>query len=175
MKSSFHSLILFLPLFCKCNLRRLDSIQFNSSAPKRIYWQAGVSNSTRLRLLRWSLLYNHYARTTQKIQPLYFLEDVFTAPFHSNGSYSIVACVFVAAGMCLPGHCLAMNIYSDFDNTGFRASCHSKFSVFWALMLYIPVDIYRFGGTFSIHLRVSFVNDVLDCMVSHTRRRKTSQ
>jgi hypothetical protein len=28
MKSSFHSLIHFLPLFCSCHFRRLDSIQF---------------------------------------------------------------------------------------------------------------------------------------------------
>jgi hypothetical protein len=35
-------------------------------------------------------------------------------PLHRNGSLSIVACVFVAAGMCLPSRCLAMNVYSDF-------------------------------------------------------------
>jgi hypothetical protein len=33
---------------------------------------------------------------------------------HNNGSYSILACVFVAAGMCLQSRCLAMNVYSDF-------------------------------------------------------------
>jgi hypothetical protein len=38
---------------------------------------------------------------------------VFTVPLHSNASYSIVACVFVAMGMCLPSSCLAMNVYSD--------------------------------------------------------------
>jgi hypothetical protein len=38
---------------------------------------------------------------------------VFTAPLHSIGSYSIVACVFVAAGMCLASRCLAMNVYFD--------------------------------------------------------------
>jgi hypothetical protein len=27
---------------------------------------------------------------------------------------SIVACLFVAAGTCLPRRCLAMNVYSDF-------------------------------------------------------------
>jgi hypothetical protein len=42
------------------------------------------------------------------------LEGVFKAPLLSNGSYSIVACVFVAAGMCLPTRYLAMNVYSDF-------------------------------------------------------------
>jgi hypothetical protein len=52
--------------------------------------------------------------TTQKIQPLYCREGVFTASLHSNWSYSIVACVFVAAGMSLAGRCLAMNVYSDF-------------------------------------------------------------
>jgi hypothetical protein len=34
-------------------------------------------------------------------------------PLHSNGSYSIVACILVGAGMCLPSHCLVMNVYSD--------------------------------------------------------------
>jgi hypothetical protein len=45
--------------------------------------------------------YNPSARTMQKTQPLYCWEGVFTASLHSTGSYSIVACVFVAAGMCL--------------------------------------------------------------------------
>jgi hypothetical protein len=49
-----------------------------------------------------------------KIQPFCCREGVFTAPLHSNGSYSFVACVFVAAGMCLPSRCLAMNVYPDF-------------------------------------------------------------
>jgi hypothetical protein len=45
---------------------------------------------------------------------------VFTARMHSNGSYSIVTCVFVEAGMCLPSRCLAMNVYSDFTIPAFR-------------------------------------------------------
>jgi hypothetical protein len=31
---------------------------------------------------------------------------MFTAPLHSNGSYSIAACLFVAAGIYLPSRCL---------------------------------------------------------------------
>jgi hypothetical protein len=31
--------------------------------------------------------------------------------FHSNGSYSIIARVFVAAGMCLPSRCLAVSLH----------------------------------------------------------------
>jgi hypothetical protein len=31
----------------------------------------------------------------------------------------IVACVIVAAGMCLPSRCLAMNVYSDFTLPAF--------------------------------------------------------
>jgi hypothetical protein len=42
------------------------------------------------------------------------LEVVCTATLHSNGSYSIVACLFVSAGISLPSRCLAMNIYSEF-------------------------------------------------------------
>jgi hypothetical protein len=41
MKSSSHSFIPFLPLFCNCQFWRFDSIQ--CSAPKLISWQAGVS------------------------------------------------------------------------------------------------------------------------------------
>jgi hypothetical protein len=99
MKSSFHSLIPFLPLFCNCQFRRLDSTQFNSSALK-LHILAGWRLETRLILLSWTLLYNNFARTIQKTE-----EGVFTAPLH-------VSCVFVAAGMCLPSRWLAMNVYS---------------------------------------------------------------
>jgi hypothetical protein len=106
MKSSFHSIISFLLLFCNCQLSSMS-------------WQAGFSKlySTRLYAAPASLgtsFYNHFARTTQKTQPLYGWEGVFTAPLHSNESYSIVACIFVAVVMCLPSHCVAMNVYSDF-------------------------------------------------------------
>jgi hypothetical protein len=49
----------------------------------------------------------------QKTQPLCCWEGVFKAPLVSNGIYSIVACVIVAAGICLPSRCLAMNVCSD--------------------------------------------------------------
>jgi hypothetical protein len=55
----------------------------------------------------------------QETQPLYCWESVITAPLHRNGSYYIVACVLVAAGMCLPSRCLVMNIYSDFTIPAF--------------------------------------------------------
>jgi hypothetical protein len=63
---------------------------------------------------------NSSAWTTQETQTLFCWEGVYTEPFHSNGSYSIVACVFVAAGMCLPSRCLAINIYSDFTMPAFE-------------------------------------------------------
>jgi hypothetical protein len=48
----------------------------------------------------------------QKTQPLYCFESVFAAPLHSNGGYSIIVCVFIAAGIRLPSRCLAVNVYS---------------------------------------------------------------
>jgi hypothetical protein len=36
---------------------------------------------------------------------------VFTSPLHRNGSFSIVLCVFISAGISLPSHCLAMDVY----------------------------------------------------------------
>jgi hypothetical protein len=115
MKSSLHRLINFLPLFC--------NRQLNFSAPEFISWQAGDSElDPSLHGLNWTLLYNHSAWTTLKTQPLCCWEGVLTAPLHSNGRYSIVACVFVAVGMCLPSRCLVMNSYSDFTIPAF--GCH---------------------------------------------------
>jgi hypothetical protein len=51
--------------------------------------------------------------------PLHFWEGMFTAPLHNNGTYSIVSCVFVAAGMCLPSRYIAINVYSDFTIPAF--------------------------------------------------------
>jgi hypothetical protein len=116
MKYSLPSLTPFLRLFCNCQFRRLDSIQFLCS---QAHIPAGWRLETRLTLLNWTLLYNNFVRTTQKTQPPYCLEDVFTAPLHSSGSYSIVICVFVAAEICLLSHCPAMNIYSDFTIPAF--------------------------------------------------------
>jgi hypothetical protein len=56
----------------------------------------------------------HYATSRVIVDRGTMLQTVFTAPLHSNGNYLIVACVFVATGMCLPSRCLPMNAYSDF-------------------------------------------------------------
>jgi hypothetical protein len=45
---------------------------------------------------------------------------VLTAPLHKKGSYWIVACLFVAAGIRLQSRCLAINAYSDFTIPAFR-------------------------------------------------------
>jgi hypothetical protein len=107
VKSSLHSLIPLLPLFCNCQLNSIPSSQARILVGSRL-----ETPLTSLNGVNWTLLYNYFARTTQKTH-LYYLEGVFTAPLHSNWSYSIVACVFVAAGMCLPSRTLAMDIYSD--------------------------------------------------------------
>jgi hypothetical protein len=117
MKPSFHSLIPFLPLFCNYQFSSIPLL------PNSYPGTLASRNSTRLLLLKWIVLYNNFARTTQKTQPLYCWKGVFTAPLHNIGSYAIVACVFVAARMCLPCRCLAMNVYSD-RYSGFRAPCH---------------------------------------------------
>jgi hypothetical protein len=109
-----HRIIPFLSLFCNCQRRRLDSIQFLCSQAHVLAGGVSQLYNTSLNDLNWTLLYNNFSRTTQITQPLYSWEGVFTAPLHSNGSYSVVACVFVASKMCLPSCWLAMNVYSDF-------------------------------------------------------------
>jgi hypothetical protein len=108
---SFHRPIHFLPLFCYCQLNSIPL--FPRSYPDKLAsrsWTRLYIATVNVR----TLLYNHFARTIQKTQPSYCWEGAFTAPLHNNGSYSIVACVFVVAVMCLPSRCLAMNVYSDF-------------------------------------------------------------
>jgi hypothetical protein len=88
-----------------------NSIQFLWS---QAHIPTGWRLETRLILLKWTLLFNDFAWTTQKTQPLSCWEGAFTTPLRSNGSYFIVACVFVAAGMWLPSRCLARYVFPDF-------------------------------------------------------------
>jgi hypothetical protein len=55
----------------------------------------------------------------------------------SNGSHSIVACAFVAVGMCLPSRCLAMNVYSDFaiQDFGRDVTLLSRISITWLIVV----------------------------------------
>jgi hypothetical protein len=99
MKSSFHRLIPLFPLFCNCQFRRLDSVQFLRS---QAHILAGWRLETRLSsiLLNWILLYNHSARTPWKtpssvvpycFRRVYWTSErslrghVFTKSLRSNG------------------------------------------------------------------------------------------
>jgi hypothetical protein len=50
----------------------------------------------------------------------YCYRGVPTSLLHRNGSCSIVACVFVATGICLPSRCLAMDVSSGPTIPAFR-------------------------------------------------------
>jgi hypothetical protein len=88
MKSSFRSLIPFLPLFCSCHFRRLDSVQ--SPAP-RVHIPAGRRPETRL----FTSLYSaeHFFIITlqgpYRNHSLYCYGDVFTDPLPSNGCLNV--------------------------------------------------------------------------------------
>jgi hypothetical protein len=92
--------------------------------------------------------------------------------------YSIVACLFIAMGTCIPGHCLAMNVYSDF-----QASCdniklgHDKFLphslnfVILRLRTRYPAKLY--SGTFW-SLDLSVVKRLRSIFVSWRHRVRIS-
>jgi hypothetical protein len=111
MKSLFHILIPFLSA-----ARSEDSSQFNSSAPKLISWQAGVSKLDSSLptpvLFCLTLPYNHFPRNSLKTASIV------------KEAYLRTRCLAVdilllralaCAGMCLPSRCLARH------NTSFRA------------------------------------------------------
>jgi hypothetical protein len=73
MKSSFYSLTPSLPLFCSCQLQRLDSVQLQAHTVVGWYPKTRLFTSQLLfctALCCRTLLYNHFARTMRKIQPL---------------------------------------------------------------------------------------------------------
>jgi hypothetical protein len=119
MKSSCHSLVPFLPLFCSCQFQRLDSIQLQ--APKLISWQAGILklDSSPSTTVLYSYCFSHYSRDlcpfiTNRYKPHrkhprnvkevcllvhYVAMDVLLSLTH-------------AAGMCLLSRCLVMGIHA---------------------------------------------------------------
>jgi hypothetical protein len=108
---SFHSLILFCHYSATANSIPLLPISYPGRLASR--------NPTRLRLLKMNSFYEHFARTTQKTQPLYCWESIFIAPLQ-NGSYSAATSVFVAAVICLPSRCLAKDVHSVFNIPAFE-------------------------------------------------------
>jgi hypothetical protein len=142
MKSSLHSLSWhFFPVIFYCHLlnstqfyvatatfgKPLNSMlqlptQFTSFVPKILSRQAGVSkrDSTRLRLLKWTVLYYYFVRTTQKTQPLCCWKGMFQH-----------RCIVKEVTQLLPAYSLSLEcVYESLPNnelnySGFRASCHS--------------------------------------------------
>jgi hypothetical protein len=130
MKSSLHNLIPFLPfllthlrpptlsvLRCNCQLR--NSAQFSWKHQPTITIQflcsqahilAGWRLGTQLTQTIIFVLFIKLQHGPRRKQSLYCWEDVFTASLNSNVSYAIAACVFLAAGMCLPSSCLGMDV-----------------------------------------------------------------
>jgi hypothetical protein len=108
MKSSFHSLF---PL-----ITAALSIHIAISRDSLNYFSAGLGSS----------LYSLWAAPTENIVSIVIALQ-----------YMIVACLFVAAGICLPSRCLAVNVSS-----GFQALCHSiKIAGVWCNMLHTSASI----------------------------------
>jgi hypothetical protein len=60
--------------------------------------------------------------TTFSWKFFYCYRSVLISPLSRNGNSSIVVCVFISAGICLPSRCLAMNVYTSSALPAFR--CH---------------------------------------------------
>jgi hypothetical protein len=107
--SYFHSLIPFLPLFCNCEFWRLDSIQFLCSQAGRL----ASRNSTPFFSTEIFFI-TTFQGPHRKVSFSIVGKACLQRRCIATKVYSIVACVFVVAGICLPSCCLAMNVYSDF-------------------------------------------------------------
>jgi hypothetical protein len=118
-KSSLHRLSPFLSIFFNSQLNLIS--QLSSSYPSRL----ASRNSTRL-LLKWTLLYNHFARTTQKTASLLL----------GRCAYSAVAQQRKFLDCCLR-ICCRRNVFIEslpsndrlfwLYYSGFRARCHNRY------------------------------------------------
>jgi hypothetical protein len=124
MKSYFYNLIPFLPVFCKCQFRRLDSIQFLCSQAHNL---AGWRLETRLQFFSTELFITTLHGPRRK-QSLYFWQGMFTAPLHCNGSYSIFACVCRYRAKVFTESLPRNERLFWLQYSGFRVSCHTVFA-----------------------------------------------
>jgi hypothetical protein len=113
MKSSFHRLIPFLPLFCSCQFRRLDPIQFFCSQAHILSgWRPETRLFTSL-LKRPSLsLYNTSARAPRKT-PSFTVKEA-CLQLRCLSTDILLFRAFAYTGMCLPSRFLAMGIHSKY-------------------------------------------------------------
>jgi hypothetical protein len=120
--NSFFAIILQLPI--------PKTTQFSFEAHILVGWRLETQN-----LLNWTLLCNHFARTTQETQPLYCWEGVSTALLLGNGSYPIVACVISCSG----------NVFESLPSSEHLFWLH--YSGFWASCRNIILDISTVRGS----------------------------
>jgi hypothetical protein len=123
MKYSFHSLTPSLELFCNCQFLRLDTIQFLCS---QVHILAGWRLETRLIFPNSIFLYNHFARTTQKTQPLFFGIACLHRFCIQRNLLDCCLCIRCRGNMfteSLPSNERLFWLHY----CGFRASCHNIF------------------------------------------------
>jgi hypothetical protein len=112
MKSSFHNLIPFLPLFCNCQFRRLESIQF-------LYYQNYILSGWRLKTRVYSITADSNNLLCPYITPHHGPRRKHSLSIVEKAC-SLIRCLaidvlllpaYACTGMCLSSHCLIMGLY----------------------------------------------------------------
>jgi hypothetical protein len=112
-----------------CNLRPCHLKGPTNSASMRTIVTAALQRQyLQTELILWILLV--LSRRTHKNTPSSIA--LFTAPSHSNGSYPVVACVFLVTGICLPSRYSATDLHITMWHFNGRLFWH-HFSSFWML------------------------------------------
>jgi hypothetical protein len=126
MKSSFYSLVPFLPLLCNCQFRRLDSIQF-------LCYQAHVLAGWRPESRHPASDYYCSVLPNTSLHPLctYHAENtaciVGDACFRRRclAKYILLSRALALAKMCLPSRCVAIDIQVTIRLRGYYAIFHT--------------------------------------------------
>jgi hypothetical protein len=107
----FSQLNSFLAIILQLSIQKT---LFNSILLLPISCPGRLASQNLARLLTELFFISTLYRPRRKHSTSIFGKACLSELLHSNGSYSIVNCVSVAAAMRLPSHCLAMDIYFDF-------------------------------------------------------------
>jgi hypothetical protein len=107
MKSSCHTLIPLLPLFCSWQFQRLDSIQSQVHIPAG--WRLEIQLYSTAVLSSRTLTYNHFPWTPRKTQLLLFKELCLL--IRCSAIDVLFLSEFACAGECLPSPWLALSIH----------------------------------------------------------------
>jgi hypothetical protein len=154
MKPSFHSLIPFLPIFCNCQFRRLDSIQFLCSQALILTgWRLETQLSTLCCSTEFLITILHGSHEKHCFLLSSIILGVFTAPLHNNGCCADhIENSLPIVKACLPRGLFTVSLPSNW----YTRHCNQRYYFYWPT--FYNIKLMNSMSTQSVKIQRSFVD-----------------